>query len=413
MATPHTTPATQSPPALAVLGFELTPASSAPADMRLLPAGEFRAWDGRPTTCDAWVLTDEDGQRLVAEAAQRASACVIDYEHATLVAKATGQAAPAAGWYRTLEWRAGDGVWAIAVDWTALAAQQISDHQYRYISPVFSFDPVTGRVLKLFHCSLTNDPGLDGLTDLAALAAQLLPASGTAADASPQPTSTTTAAMDELIERLQWMLNMPVGATPQDICDQLDKIKAQLQTAQAAGQVACSANGGADLLALVQALLGERTQLAALSSQVATLKTQATQGPDLTQYVALSAHAAVQGQLTALQAQVQSQERDALVKTGLDDGRIVKATEDYWRTQPVAALSAYLQVAQPLAALTSTQTGTQGTPGARAGALDKTNPDAIAAAAASYVAECERGGTTVPYAAAVSHVMGTNAPAKS
>lgn len=142
-------------------------------DFRLIPAGAFRSVDGRPVECAAYVMTDEDGLRLVEDAAARTSPMVIDYEHATLHAKKGGSKAPAAGWFKTLEWRHGDGLWAIAVDWTALAAQDIASKAYRFISPVFSYDLKSGRVQKLFHAALTNDPGLDGLTDLAALTRRL------------------------------------------------------------------------------------------------------------------------------------------------------------------------------------------------------------------------------------------------
>jgi phage I-like protein len=49
----------------------------------------------------------------------------------------------------------------------------IGGGEYRYISPVFSFNAETGHVERLMALGLTNTPGLSGLTDLAGLAAQL------------------------------------------------------------------------------------------------------------------------------------------------------------------------------------------------------------------------------------------------
>jgi hypothetical protein len=79
-------PAGGSPVALAACVVELAAAGSAPVDVRLLPAGAFRASDGsgRPDDVPAWVVLDEDGARMVAEASARRSDRVIDYEHATL-----------------------------------------------------------------------------------------------------------------------------------------------------------------------------------------------------------------------------------------------------------------------------------------------------------------------------------------
>lgn len=98
------TPSTARPLAIAfaALTSELE-AGGVPVDVRLVPAGKFRSWDGRPVECAAWEMTDEDGLRLVAAAQARQSAYVIDYEHATLHAKKTGTQAPAGGWYKTLE----------------------------------------------------------------------------------------------------------------------------------------------------------------------------------------------------------------------------------------------------------------------------------------------------------------------
>ncbi len=159
------------PPAVAALHSELA-GGPIPTALRLLPAGHFGASDGRAQ--GPWQLTDADGLRLVAEMAARQSDRYIDYEHATLHAKQTGNPAPAAGWFSALEWRPGDGLWAIGIKWTAAAAERIAACEYRYISPLFSYDAASGRVLQLLGASLTNDPGLDGLTDLAALAAQYL-----------------------------------------------------------------------------------------------------------------------------------------------------------------------------------------------------------------------------------------------
>lgn len=85
------------PPAIAVLRSALPAgpagaAGAAPTSLRLIPAGPFRAPDGRPADAPAWQLDDETAARLVADMAARQSARYIDYEHATLHAKTKGTA---------------------------------------------------------------------------------------------------------------------------------------------------------------------------------------------------------------------------------------------------------------------------------------------------------------------------------
>lgn len=305
--------------AVAALGVELA-AGSAPVDFRILPAGEFRAWDGRPAECAAWVCTEEDGQRIVAGLNARASACVIDYEHATLRAKATSQPAPAAGWFKQAEWR-DDGVWLIGVDWTALAAQQIADKQYRFISPVFPYDPQTGRVLALYHAALTNDPGMDGLTDLAALAADFFSA--------------------------------PLNP-PETIMDLLKKLLAALGLQENATETEA-----------LSAVANLQTNVAALSAKVAQ--------PDPAQFVPIATlsalqgeHADLQGRYAMLQAEVAGGKLSQVIADGLAAGKLTPATEAWARDlgkTNLAALSAFLEAAPVIAKPGVTQTGGKGEDG--------------------------------------------------
>jgi len=302
--------------AIAALGVEL--AAGAPADIRLIPAGLFRSVDGRPAECAGWQCTDEDGLRLVAEASARTSPQVIDYEHATLHAKKTGSKAPAAGWFKALEWRPGDGLWAIGVDWTALAAQDIASKAYRFISPVFSYDPNTGRVQKLFHAALTNDPGLDGLTDLAALAAELL----------LPPTNPLETAMD-LLKKLLAVIGLAETTTE------------------------------AEALAAVASL---KTNVVSLSAQAAA--------PDPAKFVPIATlaalqgeHAGLQGQLVALQSEVNGGKLDKVIADGLAAGKLTPATEAWARDlgkSNLAQLSAFITAAPVVVAPNTTQTNGQG-----------------------------------------------------
>lgn len=160
--------------AVAALAVELTAAGNAvPTEFRLLPLGRFKSADGsgRPVEVkDGWLLDHHGAHSIAALSVGRASKRVIDFEHQTLRAAENGKPAPAAGWLSRLEARA-DGLWAVDVEWTDEAAAMIAARKYRYISPVFPYDKRTGAVLGIAHAALTNDPGLDGLTDLAAMTA--------------------------------------------------------------------------------------------------------------------------------------------------------------------------------------------------------------------------------------------------
>lgn len=153
------------PIAIAARLIEL-PAAAAP-DVHLLPAGPFRAVDGRPADAPHWILPETAAAALSARLAARQTARVIDYEHQTLHAERNGQPAPAAGWFRRVEWRA-DGLYAAAVEWTARARAALEAGEYRYISPVFTYEPGSGVIVDVLHAGLTNTPALDGLAAVAA-----------------------------------------------------------------------------------------------------------------------------------------------------------------------------------------------------------------------------------------------------
>ena len=269
-----------------------------------------------PNDIEGWVLTVEDGARLVAAAAARQSDRVIDYEHATLHAKAGGGKAPAAGWFRELEWRR-DGLWAIGVKWTAQAAAHIAAREYRYLSPVFSFDEETGRVLNLLHASLTNDPGLDGLTDLAALAAELF----------ASPPHKQEQSMPETLKKLLAALGLQETATEPEA------------------------------LAAVAAL---KTNVASLSAQISAT-------PDPAKYVPIAAlsalqseHADAKGKLAALTAEIAGGKVAQLVADGLAAGKLTPATEAWAKSlgeSNLAALTAYLDAAPVVIKPGETQSG--------------------------------------------------------
>jgi phage I-like protein len=139
------------------LCFEL-PTGSAPDKVQLIPApdafGIVRGRDGRN-----WVWDADAQQSVLAAHAERAVDIVIDRNHSTELRAPKGDESPAAGWLKTLEVRADGSLWAPAL-WTPRGRNELEANEYRYLSPVFDYDPQSGRIARLVSVGLTNKPNL-------------------------------------------------------------------------------------------------------------------------------------------------------------------------------------------------------------------------------------------------------------
>jgi phage I-like protein len=331
--------------ALAALGEDGAP--RAPSEIRLVPAGMFRARDGRPAGVDGWRMDAESGAACIAHAAAQRDDAVIDYEHQTLLSAQNGQPAPAAGWisaggleYRDAPAEQGGGLWATALRWTQRAAQMVAAAEYRYLSPVIAWDRQTGSVRAVTMAALTNHPALDGLTDLTPLAA------------------------------LSAGLTLPT--LPEESDMDLDALRKALALPGDADEAA--------ILAAVEALAAKagetETQLTALRADLDAAKRETK--PDLSQYVPRAVHDEALAALRAQTAGSTARELDQLITDGLADGRIPgKATADWLRGLGLDACREYLADAQPIAALTRTQVDAGGKGPAGSGADEFT--DALAA----------------------------------
>lgn len=298
--------------ALSALLVEL--GGSAPTEIKLVPAGTFRsARDNRPTDVPAWQMTDAAAEAIVAAANALNAQFLVDYDHQTLRAEQNGKPAPAAGWGGRLEWRPGDGLYAVDMDWTATAASAIAAREYRYISPVISWDN-TGLITQVLMAGLTNYPALDDLTDLAAAQGLIF---------FPHDDETR---MKALLAKL----GLPEDA---DEAAALSAVEA-LQTA--ASQAT--------------------EQVAALSAQLKT-----PPGLDPTRFVPIAVVTELRGQLAALSGTTKEMQVSQLIEQGVKEGKILGAQEKAWATElgnhDFAALQAYLGHAQPIAALSGMQTG--------------------------------------------------------
>ena len=291
----------------------------APGRIQLFPLGSFAARDGRPGTLKGvkaaeWMLTPDIAAAVIARWQARETPLVVDYEHQTMLAEQNGKPAPAAGWIESLE--AGpDGLYA-TVKWTDAARAFIRADEYRYISPVFSFDPETGAVLELKSAALTNYPALDGMAAVAARAE----------DEPPMK--------KETLEALRHFFGLAADADE-------DAALAALK-AQGDGQT--------------------------LTAMLTAAKETA---PDPAQYVPAAMLTAAQEKNAALAAKVKELEGSvtlaaltAEIDAALADGRLPKACEGWAKatakTHPDAIKSYIASSTTPIAALKGTQTG--GTP---------------------------------------------------
>lgn len=306
----------------------------------LVPEGHFKGIDGRPfeaTAKNGWLLTPERGQQIVAALNQRSIDMVLDWEHATLKAQTQGTEAPAAGWCKAgaFEYVAGVGICSNDWSWTPRAAEQIAAQEYRYLSPVFLYAP-NGELLSVLHAALTNTPNLDTLPEaLLAAAAQDFFAQ------NPQESTS----MDELLEQLRWMLNLPLSATAEEIMAELAKLQSQIQD-KTGVVVAANAQNLFDLLGVVE------TKIAANSQA----------HPDPSKFVPIGVVSALHAQIATLSQAVKSNEVEELIVAACGDGRLLGEDMKAWATSlgesNPDALKDYLSHAPKIAALSSKQSNT-------------------------------------------------------
>lgn len=129
----------------------------APEWVELIPAadadGMVRGRDGRRWKWDAQAQNDvQDAFK------QRGIDMVVDWHHATQLRADKGEEAPAASWVPAMEIRDG-ALWGRS-QWTPRAETQVVNKEYRFLSPVFDYDPETLRIKRMVSAALTNTPNL-------------------------------------------------------------------------------------------------------------------------------------------------------------------------------------------------------------------------------------------------------------
>ena len=152
--------------------------------------------------------------------------------------------------------------------------------------------------------------------------------------------------MDELLEQLRWMLNLPLSATAEDILAELSKLQQQIKEKTGVALAANSQN----LFDAIAAI--EQLKLAANS--------QAT--PDLTQYVPMAVYQEAVNQASTSAAQAKAKEIDDLILAACSDGRLtgeatINWAKDQAKTNP-DFIKTHIESLPKIAALSQRQTST-------------------------------------------------------
>lgn len=305
----------------AVLAATLALSAADKGRVQLLPAGEFKARDGRPGVGKSWKLSDAQGEKIAAamNAIIAQTPIVIDYEHHTLTAQQGGHKALAAGWIKHVAWLSGQGLYGDQVKWTDTAAAHIDAEEYLYISPVMTYDD-DGNVTGVALAALVNYPGLLGMSPAL-----------TAALSGLNPHSPTQEHEVTLLAALIAGLGLKADATEQQVITHVAALQAQVKAPSVPKEIATALQltEGADMtvaLSAVQSLIGGK------STADATI-------------------AALQGQIAALQNTRAGDEVTSLVDKALVDGKLLPAMKDWaldlGKTN-VAALKAYIDKAVPV-----------------------------------------------------------------
>ena len=268
----------------------------------LIPEGQFSGLDGRPHDAPFWSLTAERGRQIALALNNRNIDMVIDYEHGTLKSQADGKPAPASGWIKSFEYVDGVGLCSSDFKWTAQAQGFIDAEEYRYISPVFSYTP-NGDITSLLCVAITNTPNLDELPALLAAAAQDLFIQNSQQDST----------MDELLEQLRWMLNLPLSTTAEEIKAELGKLQTQISDKTG---VVVAANGQ-NLFDAVAAI--DQLKMAANNQQ-----------PDLSKFVPIAVVSGLQAQIATLTTNSNKTEIDTLYTAACSNGQLLGDDMQAW-----------------------------------------------------------------------------------
>lgn len=297
---------------------------------QVLPAGHFRAYDGRPFEPNlkkGWFMDKSVADRLIKQVKAKGKV-MVDYEHAYLFAALNAQQgkAPetviASGWIHgdDIKWQ-DDGLW-VKPRWTQRAKEMIDAQELTGLSATFTYDDKSGEPIHFLNVALTNDPALTelkGLTNLAAL-------SKLAALSTLPPNVSTTGedSMNELL--LQLLAALGIEATEETIAEDV--------------------NAGVEK---INSLIAKE---ATADETIADLKAKQV---DPLKFVPREALTEAHAKIAALSTKGAATQVDSLIEKGRKSGRVMKSEisnlKQIAATHGVAALSAMINARAPIAAL--------------------------------------------------------------
>ncbi len=293
-------------------------------EIQIFPSGRFYAKDNRRP--EGWKLTQEFADKLISAADAQKDDYMVDFEHQTIYVASNGQPNPAAGWFKQLEYRDGEGLFA-KVKWTKEAASLIQDDKYRYISPFFESDD-DGNVLSLFNVGLTNTPAIDGMAKVVALSEIietkrsrsnfLSELESLVANSSGLSADQLVGAVKEMVNQVNW-LTTEVPETNPAPADSKSDPKADPKPAPKVDQV-----------------------------------------PDPSKYVPIEMFDEVKEQLAALQSQLTTEALNIIVEEALQDGKITPAQKQWAMSlgsQNLDSLKQYISSAPVITNVGKSQAG--------------------------------------------------------
>lgn len=376
---------------VAILTAELQ--SSGDGWYQLLPAGEFKARDGRPHDVErgCWYIDADIAAQFIAATAAIGQPVLCDYNHATLrdqdptlqvSAEQTAELAKAAGWLDNpateLQWRE-SGLY-VRPCWNEAAKKAIDAKDWRFLSAVFPYDTETGHPLYLRMFALTNDPGLVGMEPLAALAAASLN------DVLISPLTQDTPVMNEMLK----LLLVALGLIPADDTTEFTEEQIKELGAKAVEAIG-SLKAAADAIVQVQEVVETGTEPDAIVTDTTTIVEDSAAdiaeadaiiaeaelyGIDLAVAVPRSQYNKLAQQLAAASLGHAALSAEQIINKARAQGRVMKSEVPgllaLAKKSGVAALSANLSVRTPIAALAARQTSKLPTPA-------KTNTAALSA----------------------------------
>jgi phage I-like protein len=317
-------------PQRALFAIELAASGEPPAEFRLFAAGANKTHDGR----GSFLFDDLSATACMTHCRERGLDYAIDYEHASLsfLQVDPAEAGKAAGWF-TLAIRNGEA-WATGVQWTPKAAEKLKAREFRYFSPAADCETTPDgakRITKVINCALTNNPALAGIPPLMA-------------SAVAEPKKETR------MKTLLTALSLAETASEAEALAALTKVKDGLAALLSLTGKATEA----EALGVISGWKTEAEKVAAISTELATLKSAQVEG-----------------------------EKSALIDQGKKDGKLPPALEGWAKGQSVESLKAYLSAAPKIGAApavepSSPQAGNPDAAVAQAAALLSLDPKKVA-----------------------------------